>query len=171
MEIWRDIIDHPNHQVSNIGRVRNKKTGRIMHQFINTNGYYVLTLNNISCRTHRLIAEAFIEKSSMENDVNHIDGDKLNNNVENLEWCTRKENIRHAFNNGLSRSNLNEEYRSLGTKSMMEKTSIKVRVIETGEIYSSIKECARRLNCSPCEISKCCKGLKSEYKGYHFEFV
>lgn len=101
-EIWLDIRDHPNYEVSNVGRVRNKKTNRLLKPVINREGgYYRVSLNGIRYYIHRLVADAFFDGDHRDMDVNHIDGDRLNNNLSNLEWCTRKENIQHAFINGL----------------------------------------------------------------------
>lgn len=101
-EIWLDIRDHPNYEVSNVGRVRNKKTNRLLKPVLNREGgYYRVSLNGRRYYIHRLVADAFFDGDHRDMDVNHIDGDRLNNNLSNLEWCTRKENIQHAFINGL----------------------------------------------------------------------
>ena len=90
MEIWKPIQDLPGYSVSNIGRVRKDSTGQIM--VLNKNaGYRRITITK---HVHRLVAEAFIEKPEDENKcwVDHIDGDRSNNAVENLRWVTPSEN-------------------------------------------------------------------------------
>ena len=122
MEQWRDIAGYEGlYQVSNIGRVRSLdreinhpnngqinrivKRGRIIKVRQNKyrNGYVEVTLTNSNGkpnthRVHRFVALAFIPNLNGKPEVNHIDGNTENNTVENLEWVTRSENLRHAFN-------------------------------------------------------------------------
>ena len=105
MTRWININDHPNYEVSNDGQVRNKRTGHILKPLLNReNGYARVSLNGQRCYIHRLVAQAFYDNSRTDMDVNHIDGNKLNNNIANLEWSTRKENVKHAYINGLKYS-------------------------------------------------------------------
>ncbi|NWA63019.1 HNH endonuclease [Pantoea sp. B9002] len=95
------------HAIREDGKVINTKTGRILKTNINSAGYERLTIKAgnkkvHSYRVHRLIAEQFIPNDdALKNTVNHIDGNKLNNSIENLEWCSLEDNIRHAFSSGL----------------------------------------------------------------------
>lgn len=102
MEKWVTIKDHPNYEVSNQGNVRNKRTGRILKPLLNqAEGYHRVALDGQKYYIHRLVADAFYDGDHQGLDVNHIDGNRLNNNLSNLEWCTRQENIKHAYINGL----------------------------------------------------------------------
>ena len=106
MEEWRSIKDYEGYyEVSNKGRVRSKY--RILKPQLQANGYYSVRLskNNIvqMKRVHRLVAETFIANPCNRNQVNHIDGNKLNNNVENLEWVTPSENTQHSYDNNLQK--------------------------------------------------------------------
>ena len=103
--IWKEIKDFPNYEVSNKGQVRNVKTGRMLKPYVNLGGgkgYYKVRLTSEPYKTkqffvHRLVAEAFIPKEKEEyTDVNHIDENKLNNVVDNLEWCTRSYNTSYG---------------------------------------------------------------------------
>ena len=96
-EIWKDIANYDNYEVSSFGRVRNKKTGRILKQ-ANMGGYYGVGLSKIKTKTfqvHRLVAENFIENLENKAHVNHKDKNSLNNHLSNLEWNTPKENNIH----------------------------------------------------------------------------
>lgn len=102
MEKWITIREHPNYEVSNRGNVRNKRNGYILKPQLNRkDGYHRVSLNGKRYYVHRLVADAFFDGEHQEMDVNHIDGNKLNNDLTNLEWYTRKENIKHVYINGL----------------------------------------------------------------------
>lgn len=170
-EHWVDIKNHPNHEVSNFGNIRNKKTGRILKQQTNSKGYKHLTIDGKGERVNRIVADSFFDGDHNGLDVDHLDGNKSNNFIGNLDFCTRSENIRRAFAKGLSKSNLNDQLRRKGTERMKEVTSKAVRVVETNAIYPSLKECARQTGCYPSEIAKCCRGEMHQHHGLHFEFV
>ena len=88
-------------------------------------------------------------------DVRHKDLNRSKNRVDNLEWCTRAETISDAFDRG----------------SKTPPRSIRVRVIETGEIFESVSKCSRVLGCNKSDILKCLAGSRPHAKGYHFEVV
>lgn len=116
---WKNVIGSEYYEVSSTGLVRRKdctiirRDGkplhmreRVMKPFICNSGYAIIELKldvNKKCLVHRLVAESFIKNTnpSEKTDVNHIDGNKCNNVVENLEWCSKNENMRHAMENGL----------------------------------------------------------------------
>lgn len=101
IEIWKDIKGYENiYKISNLGRIKSLKKGGLILSLKNASGYINATLknnNNISyCKVHRLVAQTFIPNPLNKPCVNHIDGNKHNNCVENLEWVTYKENFEHA---------------------------------------------------------------------------
>ena len=126
-EEWKDIKNYEGlYQVSNLGNVksleRNKSNGKglvkidekILTQNITNWGYCKVALYKNGARkyykVHRLVAEAFIPNPNNKEQINHIDGNKLNNNVNNLEWNTRIENMNHARINGLCGNNTDSNY-------------------------------------------------------------
>lgn len=117
-EIWKDIKDYEGlYQVSNLARIKSsskeakpgKGNGARAEQFIKIQtsdfGYHFVELRKNgerkTCQLHRLIAQAFIPNTFNKREVNHISGNKVDNRIENLEWCTRSENMIHAHRTGL----------------------------------------------------------------------
>lgn len=116
-EKWRPIRNHPEYEVSNLGRFKrvvptksNKSVPYFVHPRPSSNGYLTITLWNgdgqVSKYAHRCVAEAFIGTPQNNMDCEHLDGSRTNNNVENLRWATRKENnIRKISHGTISRGN------------------------------------------------------------------
>lgn len=115
MEEWKGLkykgIDYSDYYaVSSYGNIKSNKTGIVRKLHIGKTGYYVVALtfgsrcSKKTIRVHRAVAESFIQNPDKKETINHIDGNKLNNNVENLEWCTYKENSVHAVENNLIKS-------------------------------------------------------------------
>ena len=101
-EIWADIAGYNGtYQVSTLGKVRNKY-GKVLFQCPNAKGYMRVKLIKNGRRTHkrvnRLVAETFISNPFNLPQVNHINGDKQDNSISNLEWVTNRDNVRHAYN-------------------------------------------------------------------------
>ena len=92
-------------EISKDGIIRNKATKRIKSQYVSSTGYYMITISKDNKskphRVHRLLASCFIENILSLKEVNHIDGNKLNNELKNLEWVTHFGNMQHAFSTGL----------------------------------------------------------------------
>lgn len=173
-EEWKDIPEYEGiYQVSNLGRIKSLSrtlwNGNVLHQHqeiimhpsYDCNGYLLVGLRKNKRyryeRVHRLVAKAFIPNPYNYRVVNHIDADRSNNNINNLEWCTHKHNSNHAIKIG----NRNKEM-------------CKVRVIETGIVYSSIHECARQLSKYKVDyrhVSDCLHGKLKSHAGFHYELV
>lgn len=159
-EIWKTIRDFPSYEVSNKGRIRNKKTGRIRKpsndRYLSVDLYRDGDFKRKNI--HRLVAEAFIPRIDGKDQINHIDGDKHNNDVSNLEWCTSTENNRHAVNTGINHPG---EYQKRP-----------IRVKETGEIFDGVVECANAIG---ADFRNVYRSLNSEQNyavnGLHMEYV
>lgn len=125
-EIWKDISGYEGiYQVSNLGRVRSidridnlgrHKREKILTPCVGHNGYYFVRLYGngkySNRRINRLVAEAFIPTNDYSLEVNHKNGVKTDNSIENLEWCTRSENTLHAFATGLKQPMRGEKHGS-----------------------------------------------------------
>lgn len=165
-EVWKTIKDFPNYEVSNTGKVRNKETKYIIRPLNGSNGYLSVRIRKQhgdyekpSRLIHRLVAEAFLGGKHPDLQVNHKDGNKHNNHVNNLEWCTRKENSQHALSLGLF------------NPVPPESPKRKVKIVETGEVFDSIRECANELNVAEQHIWACLNGRRKTRNGLHFEYV
>lgn len=156
MEIWKPLKNFPSYNGSTEGRIMNIRTQRILKTFVNSQGYELICLrkNNkqYTVKVGRVIAETFLgEHPGM--DVGYKNGNRSQNNISNLEWRTRQETIRAAFESG----------------NKIPSRQIAVRVIETGVTYSSIRACAKDLGCCQSDISRCLQGKSKQVNGYHFE--
>ena len=164
MEQWKQIEDYEHYEVSTEGRVKNKK-GEILKARKNEHGYLYVSLwkNNKgkNFRVNRLVAIAFIPNPNNYTDVNHINEDKTDNRVENLEWLPHGENIKH------------------GTLQQKKEEKLKgntyhntpVRCIETGQEFESVKQASEWLNVRPTSLTKHLRGQRKSIKKYHFEYV
>ena len=157
-ESWRPVDHFDNYLVSTEGRVQNRLTGRILRDY-NVKGYRQLRLCNeygcVSFRVHILVAQTFIGNIPNGFDVAHIDNDKQNNHVDNLEIISHGENIRNAYRDNL----------------VSRPTSRRVEVIETGEVYPSIMSCARAIGGRQGPISNVLAGRRRHHLGYTFRYV
>lgn len=100
--MWVRILD--NYEASDTGLIRNAKTGREVKQYVGKDGYLRTQIAGKTRTVHRLIACAFVAADPGKDFVNHKDGDKKNNRADNLEWVTRSENMKHAYDHGLKSS-------------------------------------------------------------------
>lgn len=159
------------YQVSNLGRIKslgrkvalNDKTYRITHDKIltpkNINSYCHIILYNKkykNFRIHRLVAEAFIPNPHNYTIVNHIDGNKQNNKVKNLQWCSQRHNILEAYRLKLMKPR----------KLKINQYDLQGNFIKQ---WNSIKEIEIFYNCR--HISACCKGKRKTAKGFIWRYA
>ena len=168
MEIWVDAVGFPSYEVSNQGRIRNKRTGYILKTFPDRYGYLRVSLGNVdNVYIHRLVCESFhgIPQNG-RTQVNHIDANRQNNNASNLEWCSQRENVIWGYKKG----NINP---SIGLNKAREVNLKPVRIVELDVVFSSVKDCADFLGVQSTNVSRCLVGARKGQKihGYHIEFV
>lgn len=125
---------------------------------INSRGYLTLTYKGVNEVIHRLVAKKFVPNPLNLNEVNHKDGNKLNNHKDNLEWCTRQENLQHAQDIGL-RKNSMEQVPVIGIKDGIE------------TLFKSQAEAARASGAKQGNINKVCKGLRKTAGGYKWRYT
>lgn len=149
-EKWKVIEGFSKYLISNTGRVKNIVELRDL-KFYDSKGYFKIELrddNNERKKVfvHRLVALNFIPNPSNKPQVNHIDGDKNNNNIENLEWCTQSENMKHAFKTGLNVLNPLKGEDRHNSKMTEEKVILLREMYDSGEFL--LKELAEEFNIS-----------------------
>ena len=158
-EEWRDIPGYEGrYQASSLGRIRGPRC--VNRPFKNRNGYMVATLfkdgEKIRTGVHRLVAVAFIPNTEGKPQINHINGDKLDNRPENLEWVTCSENNLHrrrVLNGGGGRCKR------------------PVVCLDTGVKYPSITEAAATTGSHLEKILACCKGRRKQTNGLHWAYA
>lgn len=165
MEIWKDVVgSNGEYMVSSMGKVMTTKTHRILKPCIDERGYERVCLFKVDRRrrfkVHRLVAAAFIPNPHDKPQVNHIDGNKRNNSIENLEWVTNEENFVHSVESGLRENH----------KAFCERTKKRIIAtsIEDGSqmVFDSILSAGRALK--TCHIPDVIKGKRKQAKGYTF---
>lgn len=165
---WK-VIKEP-YYISNMGEIKNITTGRILKQQTNDRGYKVVrvTINRkkYTFKPHREVAKAFIPNPENKPQVNHINGNKNDNRVANLEWCTNQENADHAIKSGLW-ENVFEASRRTNEK---RKKKVLARNIETGEeiIFESVAAAERRFG---RHVSSVLKKKRGQSKGHAFFYL
>lgn len=163
-EVLKDVIGYEGlYEVSNKGVVYGRKRNNILKFRINHKGYCQLSLckDNKKKETtiHRLVAIAFLPNPKNKPQVNHIDGNKQNNNVENLEWNTPKENIIHAYKTGL-----------------VDKTYLKQKIKcifpdGTEKQYEAVDELLKDLNVSRATVCNTIAGKYKNKKGHKYVYI
>lgn len=152
MEIWKDVVGYEGlYQVSNKGRVKSRIG--IRRTPLSANGYKIVKL----CKSgvvkfflvHRLVANAFLPNPNCLPIINHKDENKLNNSVENLEWCTSEYNVRYSRSKTI------------------------LQISKNGELvreWSSITEASNVLRIDNSVISKCCNHKRKSCGGFKWEY-
>ena len=161
-EIFMPIENYPNYAVSNKGNVMNISNKKIINNWSDFSQGYVSTSlskdgKKKTFKTHRLVALAFIDNPEKKPYVNHIDGNKSNNEITNLEWVTAQENTLHAQENNLKSGN----------------KPIVSTNIENGykKTFYSIGECADYFNTNKGSIHRVLSGKRNKSKGHKFEYI
>lgn len=158
VETFVKIEGFDNYEVSNLGKVRNMKSGRILKPRLTKNGYleHLLYKNNKQRHLllHRIIATTFIDNPEGKPQVNHIDENKLNNDLSNLEWCTIRENAVHGTR----------------IKRIAEKRSIEVIQLDLDDnvlnVFKSMVQAEQETGVFASSIGACCNGKRKSAGGF-----
>lgn len=165
-EEWKLVDGHPDYRIGTSGRFQSKKRGqwRDLKPSPDGSGYLQAFMSEDGIRytrkVHKLMQDAFFEPDPDRPEINHINGNKLDNRLCNLEQCSRLENMRHACETKLF---VRPENSGVPKKRVM--------IVETGAIYDSEHACAKAIDGSQGNISECLAGRRNKHLGYHYEYV
>ena len=167
METWREIpFANGEYLVSDSGRVKTAKTGRVLTPIVDQRGYERVCLFKVHrdrrYKVHRLVAMAFIPNTECKEQVNHKDGNKRNNSVDNLEWMTNAENMQHSIEHGLHDGL--QQFRNSRKKRVVATN------IESGEsiVFDSILAAKHAIGTN--HIQEVISGVRQQAKGYTFRY-
>lgn len=190
LEIWKDIECYEGiYQISNLGNVKSlprlvknkngyrKVQGGLLKTCLNSKGYVIVPLTTKQKSkfyfVHRLIANAFIPNHENKPYINHKDCNQKNNNIENLEWCTQKENVNHAIKNG----RYENVFRVAKTKRPEHNKHLRKNIIQKDlegnfiKQWNGIIRASKELNLDSRGLSHVLNGKQKTCGGYIWEFV
>lgn len=190
-EIWKDIKDYEGmYQVSNLGRVRSLdkivngsnqygahfikiRRGKLLKLHISNNGYYRVILvsdnKNKNFLIHRLVAKAFIPNPNNLPEINHIDGNKSNNIIDNLEWCNHSYNIQHRIN--VLGIKMKTEHLQRYRNNQKRKINQYDKQGNFIKQWNCINDITKKLKIPHSNITACCKGRLNTAHGYKWEYT
>lgn len=168
MEIWKPIKDYEGlYEVSNLGNIKSLITNKILKptetNALRSKGYLRVELKGKAKLVHRLVAENFIPNIENKDQVNHINGNKKDNRVENLEWVTQSENIKHAYDMGLMKPKYDEENGWHKKVIQYDKNGNFIK------IWNSISSAEKTLNIN--NISNACRNKRNKAGGFKWQYA
>lgn len=175
-EQWKDILGYQgDYQVSSKGNIKSFKSDKavLLKPKLNKQGYLVVKLSNKgkakSVRVHRLVAYAFCKGYKKGLQVNHIDGNKLNNYFKNLEWCTQSENCLHAYKLGLMVAPRNR----LGFSGKLHRDSMPVIQLSLdNKLIAEFESIGltKHAGFTPQHVQSCCAGKLKTHKKFKWQY-
>ena len=167
-EVWKDLDDK--YKVSSYGRIWNKYKDCELHSWIINSGYKQVSIHGETKLVHRVVAETFIKSTPYKNIVNHIDNNRLNNHIDNLEWVDYKGNSAHASKQGrLNTHSAREQLKKVSSKAVYQK-DMQGNIIK---IWDSPTQAEKETDkyFRQAKISDVANGKRNHHRNYIWEFV
>ena len=175
-EVWKDLKGFEDkYKISSDGNLLNKNNNTRVNTRISKDGYVYVSLyynKKTYIKTlHQLVAQTFVEKDNNNSlEINHKDGNKLNNNIDNLEWVTNKENIKHAWKNKLFES-VRKASKRYGKDNPNAKKVCQIKNNAIVEVFDTIKEASIKTKTNKTNIGKCCNNKRKTANGFEWHFI
>ena len=148
------LARYPDYEISKKGTIRRIGSDYQRRTYF-LKGHEKIIIQGKTEYVSRLLAETFIDNPNGYSDVRHIDGNKFNNDISNLEWCTHQQTQKDSYGMGINAPGGDKPPRP-------------IMVVETGIVYPSVRACAKDNNIAASGIRKCLSGEYESYKGLHF---
>lgn len=170
--MWKDIVGYENHyQVNELGQIRTlknsslQKAGTILKSQINKKNGYVYQMvykdgKQKLLRVHRVVANAFLPNPNNLPQVNHKNGNKNDNRVQNLEWCTQEQNMLHAFKIGLAKPS-DKQKRAIAETNKAKRKAVVFKQGSNVQVFESISKASKETGLSISTISRYCRGIRA----------
>jgi hypothetical protein len=167
MEIWKPAYGfESSHEVSNLGNIRSYRRKHNVKFYPDKRGYLRFKIGTTTVKVHRIVAQTFIPNLENKPQVNHINANKIDNRVENLEWVTNKENMAHAVLAGIYTNNV-------GSKNWLDKKR-KILCFDTKDFqkeFESIQSAAKYFNGHASNIHKALNGITTKSYGFYWKYI
>lgn len=173
--MWKIIPIDQNYEANELGDIRKINTNQLIHQWLDKDGYKIVALTNRKLyRAHRLIALTYLDNPENYPVVNHLNHNKQDNRVENLEWTTYQGNTIHSYKNDWRKDSIESWVKQVQPKAAEASKRKVVQMDLSGKelaIFNSQREASEQTNTCRSSITRCCTGNRKTAGGYRWKYL